>query len=168
MKSRNLKALAVLAMSLALLLLVGRRAVAHSGDWDRDAKTLEGTWVVTVTQQVCPNGPAVAPPFKSLLTFNQGGTMTETTTNPMIVPPVFRGPGHGVWSHTGAHTFSADTLAFITVNGALVKTQKISQTIEIGDNPDQFTTTEASVQFFDPAGNLLVSGCATATGQRFE
>jgi hypothetical protein len=93
--------------------------------------------------------------------------MTETTDNPMFFP-AFRGPGHGVWSHTGRHTYSADTMAFVTVNGVLAKTQKISQTIEIGNDPDQFTTTAASVQFFDPTGTLLVSGCATAAGHRFE
>jgi hypothetical protein len=167
MKSKYWKALAVVAAGVGLLLSVERGKAAHSEDWDRDGRTLEGTWVVTVTQQVCPNGPAVAPPFKSLLTFNAGGTMTETTDNPMFFPAL-RGPGHGVWSHTGRHTYSSDTTAFVTLNGAIAKTQKISQTIEIGDDPNQFTTTEASVQFFDPLGNLLVSGCATATGQRFE
>jgi hypothetical protein len=167
MKSAYWKALAVLAVGAAMLLTVRRGAAAHSDDWDRDGRTLAGTWVVTVTQHACPNGPAIAPPFQSLLTFDRGGTMTETTSNPMFFPAL-RGPGHGVWSHTGRHTYSADSLAFVTVNGVLAKTQKISQTIEMGDDPNQFTTTAASVQFFDPAGNLLVSGCATATGQRFE
>jgi hypothetical protein len=167
MKSNYWKALAVLAVGAATLLTVHRGAAAHSDDWDRDGRTLEGTWVVTVTQHACPSGPAIAPPFQSLLTFDRGGTMTETTDNPMFYP-AFRGPGHGVWSHTGRRTYSADSLAFVTVNGALAKTQKISQTIEIGDDPNQFTTTEASVQFFDPSGNLLVSGCASAVGQRFQ
>ncbi|HEY6389093.1 MAG TPA: hypothetical protein VIX91_25725 [Candidatus Acidoferrum sp.] len=167
MKSTYWKALAVLAVGAAMLLTVRRGAAAHSDDWDRDGQTLKGTWVVTVTQQACPSGPAIALPFKSLLTFNAGGTMTETTDNPMFFPAL-RGPGHGVWNHTGPHTYSADTMAFVTVNGVLAKTQKISQTIEIGDDPDQFTTTSASVQFFDPTGTFLVSGCATATGQRLE
>jgi hypothetical protein len=167
MKSNYWKALAVLAVGVGLLLSVEREAGAHSQDRDRDERTLQGTWVVTVTQQSCPNGPAIAPPFKSLLTFDAGGTMTETTDNPMFFP-AFRGPGHGVWNHTGRHAYSAESLAFITVNGMLAKTQKINQTIEMGDDPNQFTTTAASVQFFDPTGALLVSGCATATGQRFE
>jgi hypothetical protein len=59
-------------------------------------------------------------------------------------------------------------MAFVTVNGTLAKTEKISQTIEIGDDADQFTTTEASVQFFGPSGALLMNGCASAAGQRFE
>jgi len=167
MKSTYWKAMAVLALGAAMLLTVRRGTAAQSDDWDRDGLTLKGTWVVTVTQQACPSGPAIAPPFKSLLTFNAGGTMTETTDNPMFFP-AFRGPGHGVWEHTGRHTYSADSIAFVTVNGVLAKTQTIHQTIVIGDDPNQFTTTEASVQFFDPADNLLVSGCASATGQRFE
>jgi hypothetical protein len=167
MKSSYWKALAVLAAAVGLLLGVQRVAAAHSEDWDRDGLTLQGTWVVTVTQQACPDGPAMAPPFKSLLTFDAGGTLTETTDNPMFFPAL-RGPGHGVWHHTGWHTYSADSLAFVTVNGMLAKTQKISQTIEIANDPKQFTTTAASVQFFDPTGTLLVTGCATATGQRFE
>ncbi len=167
MKSTYWKALAVLAVGATLLLTVRSGAAARSAAWDRAGDTLKGTWVVTVTQQGCPNGPAIGMPFKSLLTFNEGGTMTETTANPASFP-AFRGPAHGVWSHTGHHTYSADMLALITLNGALVKTQKISQTIEIGDDPDQFTTGQVSVQFFDPAGNLLVTGCASAVGQRFE
>jgi hypothetical protein len=167
MRSQHLKVIAILAAGMMLLFWVGRGATARAQDWDRDGRTLVGTWVVTVTQQACPSGPAIAPPFKSLLTFNAGGTMTETTDNPMFFPAL-RGPGHGVWNHTEPHTYSADTMAFVTVNGVLAKTQKISQTIEIGDDPDQFTTTAASVQFFDPTGTLLVSGCATATGQRLE
>ena len=169
MKSTYWKALAVLAAGTVMLLGVRRGAAAHPTDWDRDGRTLVGTWEVTVTPQACPNGPAPVStsPFKSLLTFNDGGTMTETTANPASFP-AFRGPAHGVWSHTGHQTYMSDMKALITLNGALVKEQKISQTIEIGDDPDQFTTGQVSVQFFDPAGNLLVSGCASAVGQRFE
>ncbi len=167
MKSAYWKVSAVLAVGAVMLLGVRRGAAAHPADWDSDAHSLKGTWTVTVTQQACPNGPSIGTPFQSLLTFNEGGTMTETTANPAVFPAV-RGPAHGVWSHTGWHTYSADMKALITLNGALVKTQEISQTIEIGDDPDQFTTSQVSVQFRDPAGNLLVSGCASAVGQRFE
>jgi hypothetical protein len=55
-----------------------------------------------VTQQACPNGPAIARPLKSLLTLYAGGTMTETTDNPMF-PGV---PGTGAWrveSHRPPH-----------------------------------------------------------------
>jgi hypothetical protein len=87
MRSQHLKAIAILAVGMMLLFWVGRGATAKAQDWDRDGRTLVGTWVVTVTQQACPGGPGIAPPFKSLLTFNAGGTMTETTDNPMFFLP---------------------------------------------------------------------------------
>jgi hypothetical protein len=106
------KRLAVLAAGAGLLLSVGRVAAAHSEDGDRDGRTVQGTWAVSGTRQECPNGTAIAPPFKSSLTFDAGGTMTETTDNPMFFPAV-RGPGHGVWDHTGRHTYSAHSQAFV-------------------------------------------------------
>jgi hypothetical protein len=46
--------------------------------------------------------------------------------------------------------------------------QRIAQTITIQkDNPDRFDSV-AAVEFFDTNSVLLISGCATATGKRFE
>jgi hypothetical protein len=161
------KSAVVVVLTGVLIASFGRGAAANSADWETSARKLEGTWSVQVTLHNCQTGVQIGAPFQSLLTFARGGTVTETTSNPMFFPAQ-RGPGHGVWSYTGQQNYSAASMAFITVNGALVKTQKISQTIQIGDNPDAFATTESSVQFFDPAGNLLATGCATAAGQRFE
>jgi hypothetical protein len=129
-------------------------------------KELQGTWKVEVTQRDCNTGDPLGTPFQSLLTFNSAGTMTETTDNPMFFPAE-RGPGHGVWSFKGGTRYSAATIAFVTLNGALTKTQIIRQTIEMGDDLNRFNTVKATVQFFDPTGKLLVTGCATATGVRF-
>lgn len=157
-------ALAILA--LATLLGTGApRASAQATAPDPDAKLLEGTWTVQVTQRNCISGAPIGNPFLSYLTFAQGGTLVETTANPNFFPAV-RGPGHGVWGHSHARTFNAASTAFITLNGALVKTQVINQIIEV-NSPDDFTTVAAKVQFFSPAGTLLLSGCATATGKRF-
>jgi hypothetical protein len=43
--------------------------------------------------------------------------------------------------------------------------QRITQAIDV--DGDQLTS-EATVEFFDTAGNLLTSGCASAVGQRFK
>jgi hypothetical protein len=129
-------------------------------------KELEGTWQVEVTQRDCNTGDPLGTPFQSLLTFASGGTMTETTDNPMFFPAE-RGPGHGVWSFKGGSRYTAATTAFVTLNGVLAKTQKINQIIEMNDDPSRFTTVKATVQFFDATGKLLVTGCATATGVRF-
>ncbi|HEY5254563.1 MAG TPA: hypothetical protein VIJ53_07920, partial [Acidobacteriaceae bacterium] len=63
--------------------------------------------------------------------------------------------------------YSASSIALITLNGALTTLQTITQTIKIGDDPDQFQTTKVHVDFFTPAGTLVRSGCATATGARY-
>jgi len=47
MKSNYWKALAVLAAGAGTFLSVERVAAVHSEDWDRDGRTLQGTWVVT-------------------------------------------------------------------------------------------------------------------------
>jgi hypothetical protein len=51
-------------------------------------------------------------------------------------------------------------MALITLNGMLVRTQTITQTIEL-KSPAQFATTEASVEFFNPDGRSIPSPPAT-------
>lgn len=152
----------VSAVLLVTILLIGQ-SVAGSRR-QPESRQLEGTWTVQVTQVDCQSGNPLGSPFQSLLTFARGGTLTETTSNPNFFPAE-RGPGHGVWGYK-QHAYSAASTALITSNGALVKTQIITQNIQMA-NSNQLTST-AAVQFFDPSGNLLGSGCATATGQRFK
>jgi len=163
MRMNVLKASALLVMMGVLGMSSGQAA---RPDDNGEGQKLEGTWKVTVTLRDCSLGTPVAPPFMSLLTFARGGTMTESTSSPMFFP-AFRGPGHGVWHKTGGSTYAASSIAMITVNGALTRTQTITQTIEV-NNEDSFTTTAATVKFFAPNGTQVGSGCATATGVRFE
>jgi hypothetical protein len=136
--------------------------------YDRDDdKTLEGTWVTEVTLIDCQSHKPAAPPFISLGTFARGGTFTETTSSPLFFPAQ-RTPGHGVWISIGRQTYKASSMALITLNGTLVRTQTITQVIEM-KSPDQFVTTSASVEFFNPDGTQIPSsGCATAVSTRFE
>jgi hypothetical protein len=167
MRSKFWKVLPALVLTGALVTSYAPRAVAESDGWDSDGKSLVGTWSVSVTLLNCHTGGKVAGPFLSLGTFALGGTLSDTTSNPKLYPAE-RSPGLGVWQRTGRHTYRASTLALITVNGALVQTQKITQSIEIGGDPDEFKTTSASVEFFKPDGTLVASGCASALGKRLE
>jgi hypothetical protein len=100
--------------------------------------------------------------------------MTETTSNPMFYPAV-RGPGHGVWQNLNGNggrdaddrRYQASSIALITVNGVLTQEQIIRQTIQMGNDPNLFQTTAASVEFYTPAATLVRKGCATAQGTRF-
>jgi hypothetical protein len=142
-------------------------ASAQTENREFEGRTLEGSWTVQVTQLNCETGAPLGNPFFSLLTFAKGGTLVETTSNPMFFPAV-RGPGHGVWSYSDDHSFKAVSVAFITLDGALVKTQTISQTIEMREGPDTFKTTSASVVLVPVAGGPTITGCATAVGKRIE
>ena len=61
--------------------------------------------------------------------------MTETTDNPLFFPAE-RGPGHGVWSFRGGNRYTAATTAFVTLNGALTETQKITRNHRDGRRPE--------------------------------
>lgn len=143
-------------------------ASARAMDAQDNAGDLVGTWQVSVTLHNCQTKAPIGAPFDSLLTFAEGGTLTESTANAMFFPAI-RGPGQGVWSrsrHRGQYT--AASIAFITMNGMLVKSQKITQSIEMGPGSDVFLTPQAAIEFFDPAGNVIATGCASAVGRRFE
>jgi hypothetical protein len=167
LKSKICKASFTLLAAMVCVLTFAQTASAQIEDWDFAARRLEGSWTVQVTLRDCGSGAALGKPFLSMLTFARGGTLLETTSSPAFFPAV-RGPGHGVWSHANHHQFKAVSIAFITMNGLLVRTQTISQTIEMGNNPDTFTTPSASVVFVAADGSPTVNACASATGKRIE
>jgi hypothetical protein len=158
---------AALARLGAVALACASSMAAYASDDEDGPHGLTGTWQVQVTLRNCQSGAPIGAPFYSLLTFADGGTLTESTANPLFYPAI-RGPGQGVWSRSRhGRQYAASSIAFITMNGTLVKTQKITQTIDMGPGQNDFITPHATVEFFDPVGNLLNSGCATAVGKRF-
>jgi hypothetical protein len=196
MKSRTWKLfymLGTLAIACTFILLAGqntkvRAAASHTTSDDYyPSPDLKGTWQVTVTQVSCPNGPTITPvSFPSLLSFAGDETMSENTSSPAFAIGQ-RGPGLGVWNRDGRRTFQAKSIAFILFTtaanlpgtpgfnpmlpvtpGFTAGTQTITQTIEFGDNPDEFTTTNAAIQFADGGGNVYRNGCATAVAKRFQ
>jgi hypothetical protein len=167
MKSAVYREFHQLIFGVVCVLSLAGSAGAQSEAWDHGAGRLQGSWMVKVTQQDCQTGNPLGDPFSSLLTFSQGGTLLESTANPMFFPAV-RGDGHGVWSATGHQTYRAVSTAFITSNGKLVNTQTITQKIEMGADPNTFETSSASVVFVPANGGPTMTGCATATGSRIE
>ena len=128
---------------------------------------LEGTWWVQVTQYDCTNPDVTRPPFVSLLAFARGGTMSETTANPVFQPGQ-RTSGYGAWKQTSDGYTSVD-LAFILFSaGPFTQgTQRINHSITLADDGDHFNDV-ATVQFFDSHGTRLISGCARAVGTRLQ
>lgn len=172
MSSRNWKH-SRLSFALALLsiLALATSAVAQPGDHDSDRDGIVGTWRVQVTTYNCATG-IQNPPFAAYLTFGSHGTLLETTASPAFAPGQ-RSPGHGIWSRTGGDDYKAISEAFILFSTPPSPpappfqrgVQRITQAIDV--DGDQLTSA-ATVEFFDTAGNLLASGCASAVGQRFK
>src|SRR5262245_5279930 len=73
---------------------------------------LEGLWAVASTPRDCTTGAVLGPPIRSLMTFHQGGTISESAAL-LLFAPGQRSIGHGVWSHTGGLTFRERSLALI-------------------------------------------------------
>ena len=152
---------------LALLLVLGATQNLVSGqekDTGRSMRSLEGVWQTTVSQRNCQTGDVIRV-FTGLSAYHEGGTMSETST---ALGPALRSPGYGVWDKDGHSTYSASFI-FQRYNpdGSFAGTQKTTSAIVVGSDGSTYDTT-TSIQVYDVNGNLLGTGCATATATRFE
>ena len=170
MRSTTWKAGLLLAAAVMVLPALGQ-SVVHT-----EAKTkFAGTWQVQVTQVDCQSGTPLGPPFTSLLTFAQGGTMIEDTENPFFGHGQ-RGGGQGMWSSNGQSMYAAKSVALIKYAtppnqkkhnpGFKAGQQTISQNITFNDQSGQWSST-ATVTFADTKGNVYRQGCAIASATRF-
>lgn len=153
-----------LAMTIALVLAPGSIASAQSQQ-TASGRGLEGTWRVEVTLRDCNTGAPLGSPFRSLITFARGGTVSETTSR---FSPAVRGPGHGIWKQLQGSTFSSTLEAFLySPAGIWIGWQRLTQTLEIGDDPN-ISTAKVHNEIFDTNDKLLVSGCSTAVAHRMD
>ena len=156
---------------VAALLLTTLPAIAQSENSAAD-KGLQGTWVITVSPVNCTTGSPMGHPFKSMLSFARGGTLSGTTTNALFQPGQ-RTDDLGIWSFVSGNTYKATSQAFILYSTPAMPpappisagAQQISQTIWV--TGDRFTS-DANVTFFDVSGNPSGSLCATASAVRYE
>jgi len=156
------RSLLVKALFLGFIAMPAFRVYAQS---EQSPAGLTGSWWVTVTLYDCNTG-VKRPPFTSILLFERGGTLAETTRNPTFQPGQ-RSTGFGTWSQSQNSTYRASDWAFIqfTAGPFQLGTQKIQHTISLNNHGSAFTD-DASVYFYDAAGTLVQQGCATATGSR--
>jgi hypothetical protein len=124
----------------------------------RGPKTLVGAWFVDVT-------PTLVPPFVSLGIFNRDGTLTNTSSSSLGVPP--ESPGYGAWVKVGGQRF-ASTFHTVVGDGAggLGGTQKVRALVTIGPSGDEFTGVFQVDVFFDAHGTLIVSDTGSVQGRR--
>jgi hypothetical protein len=150
--------------ALAVMLLLTSGLGAQEGNSESQAGRLEGTWRVQLTVRDCQTG-AVQRTFPALFAFAKGGILTGTTAGQ---PPAIATPVLGIWAHTGGHSYSAVTEAFIfNPAGTWIQTHRLTRAIELNQNADEFTDI-TKLEIFDTSGNLIATGCATSVARRFE
>src|SRR6266567_3845044 len=124
---------------------------------------LQGTWEMQITLTDCAGH--VIRSFPSLIEFVAGGTIVESNAG---TPQALKTPGEGVWRHTTDNNY-AFRFKFFTFDAQNVFT---GWTIIAGettvDTTGNANSGTATVEVYDPNGNLLVSLCAETTGTRFE
>jgi len=144
-------------------------AVTAAAQSEQSPNGLEGTWRVQVVQYNCANPSVTFPPFHSLLSFHRGGTETETTSNPALLPGQ-RTSGHGFWKLVGDPQYLMAVEAFIlfdsptTPPGLKTGTQKIVQAVVLTD--ETHFASDGTVNFFATDGTNYRSGCAKSYGTR--
>lgn len=147
-------------------------------------QSLVGTWGIQVTLRDCTTGVPIGPPFNSLVTFHEGGTLSEAAASPGFAVGQ-RSPGHGGWTRESGHTFGQSMVALILFDtlpnlpgtpgfnpslpvspGFFAGWQTVSHTITPVD-ADHITSSGAN-SFYKSNGEFYRGGCSTAAGQRID
>ena len=130
-------------------------------------RTIEGVWRTQITPRDCQTGAPLVPfPVPGLVTYHEDGTISETAAAPG--GPASRTPGHGVWNRrNGRHYDGTFVFQLFNLDGTFAGTQKITQNLLLSKSGDRWDD-NATFQILDANDNVIVTGCATAVGRRFE
>ena len=162
MKTKLVKSIiAPLLFACALVTLAAAERAPRGGT---QGGRIQGTWETQITLNDCAGH--VIRSFQGTLAFHQGGTLTETAAG---TPPALRTGGQGVWSHTTDSNYAYRFKGF-TFNAQNVLTgwTIISGEFTVDETGNVISGPGATVQVYDPNGNLVASLCADAAGTRFE
>ena len=160
MRTRRLTLVPHMVFPVLLTLMVGQM-LGLAPDASAQAKKLEGTWRTELTVFDCQTGTPTGATAQILETYLPGGAMLQSSnTN------VFRTPGYGIWKPTTKRNFLV-TFTFFRFNadGTQAGRSDITEHIELGEDADEFTATGVA-KVFDVNGDLAMTVCLTATGQR--
>ena len=175
----GLRVAAVVALTGALLTAAGGSTAIASGS----REGLEGAWAVQVTLRDCATNAALGAPFNSLVSFHDGGTLSETAGS-LAFAAGQRSPGHGTWTREGRHTFLQRMIALIVFDtpanlpgtagfnpslpvspGFFAGWVTVTHTLKLTDA--DHATSAGTNEFYKSDGTLYRTGCSTATAQRF-
>lgn len=137
--------------------------------------TLQGVWGIVTQQRDCTTNAPIGPPHRALVTYHQGGTLSDSSAVPAFAAGQ-RSEIHGFWTHAGGLTYTVRFVTMILFDtppntppgspGFLTGWQVGSNTITLS-GPDNFTATGIS-QFYDVNRQQYRTGCASRVGERFK
>jgi len=171
---------AVIALTGVLITAAGGSTVTASESHEQ----LAGAWAVQVTLRDCVTNAPLGPPFNSLVSFHDGGTLSETAAS-LAFAAGQRSPGHGTWTRERRHTFRQRMIALILFDtpanlpgtpgfnpslpvspGFFAGWVTITHMLKLTDG--DHATSAGTNEFYKSDGTLYRSGCSTATAERFE
>ncbi len=185
MNSRSSKAFVgggavILGLVGVLFTTSGSSLLARSND---DHDRLTGAWSIQVTPRNCTTGLPAAPPNNSLVTFHEGGTLSESAGGVAFAAGQ-RSAGHGIWSQKGRRTYRQKFIALLLFDtpanlpgvpgfdptkpispGFFAGWQTVTHTAELIDA--NHLTSEGTTAFYKTDGTVYRTGCSTAVGERF-
>jgi hypothetical protein len=172
----------LMVAGLTAALATSAAGVVRASDGDGRPR-LVGAWTVQVTLRDCASNAPMGT-FNSLVTFHDGGTISEDPASAAFAPGQ-RSSGHGQWTRTGLRTYQQRMIGLIAFDTAanLPGTPTFDPTARI--TPGFFTgwsvvthtlqlvdadhaASAGTNQFYKADGTLYRSGCSTATATRFQ
>jgi hypothetical protein len=161
-------------MAVGLTMAMAAGSVGALGARGSSWKDIQGVWLVQVTLRNCASGAPLGPAFPSVVSFHEGGTVSETTTAPAFAIGQ-RTSGQGTWDTLGHDTYTQKMIALIAFDtppnlpvspGFFAGSAVVTQTVELVDR-DHISSTGTNA-FYRTDGTVYRTGCSTATGTRFE
>ena len=171
MKNTFLKPIFVIALAMMTAFtitfsIVSGQATTEGQSTDSinvPARPIVGVWRNTITLRNCQTGNQIAT-FQGLLTFHEGGTMSEFGG----INPVLRSPGHGVWQASNPfHPTFAFTFLRFNADGTLAGTQRVRSILNLALDGNSFQAT-STVEVLDVNDNVVGMLCVTTMATRFQ
>ena len=166
MKTNRVKTMRGSVLAACMLATLAPRLAIANDDEKRFNRhsPLIGTWDVQVTIRDCQTNAALRT-FPSILTYNMGGTLIESTAG---MPQAAKTPGHGVWNPTRDNSYHVTfkSLRF-DASGNLSGTTVVSQIVNLTHHGNDGEST-GTVELRAPNGTLIATGCSTSTSTRLD
>jgi len=155
--------IAILATALLLSAAADADDPSNDGQW-WIAHPIEGVWNATVNLTTCGPTPITLLSFQSMGVFARGGTYHDTnSTSPALKSSTF-----GVWKHLGGRRYAFAFRFFrFDAAGTAVGTNIVRHEVVLSADRQSYTSSGTG-EVYDLAGNLIASGCSSASATRFE